>query len=44
MLRHSTLTLWVVIKEILFEYSSIIMKTLEKNEKLWQTESHVHTK
>ena len=33
MLRHSTFTLWSVIKEIKFEYSSVLMKTLEVNEK-----------
>ena len=44
MLRLSTLTLWVVMKEIKLEYSLIIMKTLEKNEKLRQTERLIHTK
>ena len=43
MLRISTLTLWVI-KEIKFRYSLIIMKTLEKNETLWQTERLIHTK
>ena len=33
MLKLSSLTLWVVTKEILFDYSCILMKTLEINEK-----------
>ena len=32
-LRHSTLTLWADMKTNLFEYSYILMKTLEINEK-----------
>ena len=31
-LRHSTLTLWADMKTNLFEYSWILMKTLEINE------------
>ena len=35
-LRHSTLTLWADMKTNLFEYSCILMKTLEINEILWK--------
>ena len=35
-LRHSTLTLWADIITNLFEYSWILMKTLQINEILWK--------